>query len=193
MAEHAAQKSAPLSYWSVRLSWWCSRRVTLVLLIATLAGGASGVSASELAPPTAEVILKVTGPLGRTNIGDEAHLDRELLESLGTATLTTWTPWTDGEIEFEGLPLRALIAGLEARGTAMHMRALNDYHVVVPISDAQDYDALIAWRADGVDLTRRDRGPLWLVYPWSAHPDLDERVISQRSIWQLHELEFHEE
>lgn len=154
---------------------------------------AGGASASELEPPSSEVILKVTGLLGRTNAGNEAHLDRQLLESFGTATLTTWTPWTDGEIEFEGLPLRSLVAALDARGTAMRMRALNDYHVVVPMSDAHDYEVLIAWRADGVDLTRRDRGPLWLVYPWSAHPDLDERVISQRSIWQLHELEFHEE
>lgn len=193
MAEHAAYKSASLSCWFGRLSSWYSRGVFLVVLAVAVAGGAGDAQAAELAPPSSEVILKVKGPLGRTNVGDEAHLDRPLLESFGTTTLTTWTPWTDGEVEFEGLPLRSLVAALEARGTAMHMRALNDYRVVIPMSDAQDYNVLLAWRADGVDLTRRDRGPLWIVYPWSAHPDLDIRVTSHRSIWQLHELEFHDE
>ncbi len=164
-----------------------------MLLATVVAGRACGAQASELLPPSTEIVLTAKGLLGRTNAGDEAHLDRELLESFGTATLTTWTPWTDGEIEFEGLPLRSLVAGLEARGTAIQMRALNDYHIAIPMSDVQNYDILVAWRAGGVDLTRRDRGPLWVVYPWSAHPDLDRRVTSQRSIWQLYELEFYEE
>ena len=157
-----------------------------------VACGRGAAQASDLAPPSAEVVLTVKGLLGRTNVGDEAHLDRPLLEGFGSGTLTTWTPWTDGEIEFEGLPLRDLVLGLQAGGTAIRLRALNDYHVVIPMSDARDYDPLVAWRADGVDLTRRDRGPLWIIYPWSAHPDLDKRVISQRSIWQLYELEFYE-
>ncbi|MEZ5866250.1 MAG: hypothetical protein R3D25_20040 [Geminicoccaceae bacterium] len=89
--------------------------------------------------------------------------------------------------------VRSLVEGLQAGGNAMRMWALNDYRVVIPMSDVRDYDPLVAWRAAGVDLTRRDRGPLWVIYPWSSYPELDKRIISQRSIWQLNELEFYEE
>ncbi|MEZ5905155.1 MAG: hypothetical protein R3C69_08670 [Geminicoccaceae bacterium] len=193
MVEHAAHPDAPLSCLSDRPSLCWSRRAALVLAVTAVAGMSSGTEASDLEPPGAEVILTAKGLLGRTNVGDEARLDRQLLESFGKATLTTWTPWTEGEVEFEGLPLRSLVTGLQAGGTAMLLRALNDYHVVIPMSEARDYDLLIAWRADGVDLTRRDRGPLWVIYPWSSYPELDKRIISQRSIWQLNELEFYEE
>ena len=35
----------------------------------------------------------------------------------------------------------------------------------------------------------RERGPLWVIYPWSQHPELDDRIHRQRSIWQLTAIE----
>jgi hypothetical protein len=34
----------------------------------------------------------------------------------------------------------------------------------------------------------RERGPVWVVDPWSQHPELDDRLHRQRSIWQLTEI-----
>lgn len=192
VAEHDAHPNAHAKSRPDRSSSCCGRRAALVVMAMAVARGSGSAWAGELAPPTSEVLLTARGLLGRRNFGDEARLDRNLLEHFGTARLTTWTPWTEGEIELEGLPLRSLVAGLEAGGTAMLARALNDYHVEIPMSDAQDYDMLIAWSADGIELTRRDQGPLWIVYPWSAHPELDMRITSQRSVWQLYELVFYE-
>jgi hypothetical protein len=41
---------------------------------------------------------------------------------------------------------------------------------------------------NGEILTPRDKGPIWVVFPWSDHPELDTRQARQRSIWQLVEM-----
>ena len=43
-------------------------------------------------------------------------------------------------------------------------------------------------RADGQDIGIRDRGPLWLIYPWSQHETLQRELYYSRSIWQIREI-----
>ena len=50
--------------------------------------------------------------------------------------------------------------------------AANDYFVDIPTSDFRDYDAILAMEADGETLSRREKGPLWLMYPISDHAEL---------------------
>ena len=50
--------------------------------------------------------------------------------------------------------------------------AANDYFVDIPTQDFRDYDAILAMEADGKQLSRRDKGPLWLMYPISDHAEL---------------------
>lgn len=150
--------------------------------------GASG-SWLNLPPPELAPLLIVKGALSLTNVGNEAHLDRALLETFGVTTVRTSTPWSEATHEFEGVLLGSLLKALGASGTSMRSRALNDYEVDIPIEDVQRYKVLIAWSCDGISLTRRDKGPLWLVYPWSDHPELNNSATKQRSIWQLHEIE----
>ena len=40
-----------------------------------------------------------------------------------------------------------------------------------------------------LQLTVRQRGPLWVIYPWSDQPNLQNEVYYSRSIWQLKALE----
>jgi hypothetical protein len=47
---------------------------------------------------------------------------------------------------------------------------------------------LFALQRDGRPFSVRERGPVWVVYPWSQHPELDDRLHRQRSIWQLTEI-----
>jgi hypothetical protein len=35
----------------------------------------------------------------------------------------------------------------------------------------------------------REKGPIWLIYPWSARPELKTAVFNNRAIWQLRRLE----
>ena len=35
----------------------------------------------------------------------------------------------------------------------------------------------------------RDKGPLWIVFPWSEHPELVTERIRTWAVWQLTRLE----
>lgn len=115
-------------------------------------------------------------------------LDVPALAAFGTTVLVTGTPWTDGESRFEGVLLRDLLAGVGARGTRVRAEALNDYTATIPAEDAETIDILVAWAQDGKPLQRRDKGPFWIVYPWSDRPELDDRLHRQRAVWQLRRL-----
>ena len=41
---------------------------------------------------------------------------------------------------------------------------------------------------DGEELRVRDKGPLWIVYPRDDFPELDNRLIRSRWVWQVKEL-----
>lgn len=65
-----------------------------------------------------------------------------------------------------------------------------DYFVDIPASDFRRYNAILAMEADGTRLSRRDKGPLWLMYPLTDHPELQgDPVYITRLIWQLVRIE----
>ena len=144
---------------------------------------------TRLAPPEGSVLLTVRGAIAMTNDGDAARLDRDQLLGWGTDELRTTTPFTDGISTFAGVLASRLLDGLGASGTTLRARALNDYSIELPVDELRTYPVLFALDRDGKPLAVRDRGPVWVVFPWSEHPELDDRVHRQRSIWQLTELE----
>ncbi|MDJ0628108.1 MAG: molybdopterin-dependent oxidoreductase [Rhodobacter sp.] len=156
----------------------------LTVLISVLG---SNTTAQE--QPEGRVILEVTGALGRTNADGAMRYDLAMLDALGSHQVITRTPWTDGDTVFEGVLLRDLMADVEANGTEADAIALNDYTVGIPLQDGEQYDVILALRADGRVLTVRNRGPVWIIYPWNDEPDLQNEVYYSRSIWQLKTLD----
>jgi hypothetical protein len=75
-----------------------------------------------------------------------------------------------------------------ARGSEVEVRALNDYKEVIPLDDFDKYDVLLAMRMNGRLMKVRDKGPIWIVYPWSEHPELDDFATREKSVWQLNVL-----
>jgi hypothetical protein len=172
----------------------CSGRKTLIrrglLLLGALAPGAlvaalAARGGEKLAAPHGPAILSVTGAIANTNAAGRADFDIPNLEHLGLSRLTTWTPWTEGEIEFEGVLGRRLMEAVGALGTEVHAIALNGYEHTIPLGDFQSYDVLLAFRMNGAAMRVRDKGPIWIIYPWSNHPELDDFTTREKSIWQL--------
>jgi hypothetical protein len=133
-----------------------------------------------LAPPQDPVILTVTGAIVNTNAPGRADFDRATLMHLGLSKLVTWRPWTEGEIAFEGVLARRLMAAVGATGTEVHATALNQSEETIPLADFQSYDVLLALRMNGRPMRVRDKGPVWIVYPWSTHPELDDFLTRER-------------
>ena len=47
---------------------------------------------------------------------------------------------------------------------------------------------MIAYERNGAVMSVRDKGPLWIVYPYDSNPDYQTEEIYARSIWQLEKI-----
>ncbi len=120
----------------------------------------------------------------------ELKLTEAELLAIPQVTIRTSTEFTDGVIAFSGPLARDVLvrAGI-GKATTAHMVAANDYSVDIPIADFFNYDVVLAISADGKRLTMRDKGPIWVVYPFDEHKELNDPIYNARSIWQLTTVE----
>ncbi len=112
-------------------------------------------------------------------------LDIAALDARGRVPLTTHTPWTRGPQVFEGASLRDLLPTGAHAARQLTAIALDDFRAVIPMADVRDHGLFLAWRRNGDVMPVRDRGPFWLVYPWSQRPAIDTPEFHRRSAWQL--------
>jgi len=159
------------------------------LSFAVLLMSAGVISGETLPSPTGAVLLTVTGRISQTTSDNRAEFDRASLESLGSHQSRTSTAWTDGVSIFEGPLLCDLLSRVGATGTTLLAKALNDYSVEIPIDDCRRYPVILALRRDGHELQRRDKGPIWIVYPRDDYPELRSEQVNTRWIWQLDRLD----
>ncbi|WP_142594105.1 molybdopterin-dependent oxidoreductase [Pseudorhizobium endolithicum] len=159
----------------------------LVASFAVLVSSAS-VLAADLEPPRGKPILTISGAIKVTNIGAEAVFDRDMLEAQGTETVITKTPWFDGVSEFSGVRLDRLMELVGAQGQAVTATALNDYVTTIPIEDFSRYRVILALKRDGKYMSVREKGPLFIIYPFDSDPALRTQVYFGRAAWQVAKL-----
>lgn len=164
------------------------RAAVLGGLVALLPVATPVLAADTLQSPQGRVILTVSGAIQKVNGKGRARFDLTMIKALGTVTVRTATPWTQGVSEFEGVRLRDLLSAVGATGDTIHAVALNDYKVAIPVSDFDNHDVILAFKLDGRVLRVRDKGPLWVIYPWDDDPSLKTERYYARSIWQLNRV-----
>lgn len=145
--------------------------------------------ALALDKPTGDVILTITGNVTEANAGDTAQFDAAMLDKLASRTGQMETPWTTGKVTFSGPLLRAILEEAGAKGTTLTVKALNDYASEVPMEDATALDTILATKMDGKPMSVRDKGPLFLIYPFDLDPALYNEKYFARSVWQIKEIE----
>lgn len=161
-----------------------TRRATLALPLLGVAAPVMGQA------PATRTLLDVAGRI--TVQGAAARFDLERLDALPQAGFTTRTPWLDGVRRFSGVPGVALLEAVGASGREVVATALNDYRVTIPIEDFRTTGLILATRLDGEPIPVRQKGPLWVIYPFDAEARLRNEVFYSRSIWQLRRLEFRD-
>lgn len=164
------------------------RHFLSLCLLAGLAAFTGTASAEPLAKPTGKTILTISGRIDNTNAAGTAQFDREMLEALGMETVKTATPWYDGPVVFEGVRLDKLMKLVGASGKTIKAVALNDYTNTIPIEDFSKFGVLLALKRDGTYMTVRDKGPLFIIYPYDSDPQLQSQTYYARSAWQLAKL-----
>lgn len=163
-----------------------SYTIAAFLMSATVA---TGVWADDLTAPQGEVLLTISGQVEKTNAGATAQLDLAMLEQMETTSFETSTIWTDGVQTFEGVELAELVKELGIGGEMLFASAINDYTVEIPLDDAVEGGPIVAYRIDGKEMSVRDKGPLWIIYPYDQNSDYQSEVVYSRSIWQLDRIE----
>lgn len=167
-----------------------TRRTLTCGMIVLAAGGVPSPSrAGDLPAPTGKVILTISGAITQHNRGSDAVFDRLMLESLGSNSFETRSPWYNGPSQFAGVLMRTLLQKVGASGTTLVVTALNDYTTQIPLTDFARYDVLLALKRDGNYMPVSDKGPLFIVYPYDSDPELRRQTYYSRSAWQVAEMQ----
>lgn len=163
-----------------------------MLCLATLISGPGPVQADTPAvkpvTPAAQTLLTLTGTVDGKP-GTQVTFDMAALQKLPEVSFTTTTIWTQGPQTFTGVPLAAVLKAAKMTGTSLQATAANDYAVQIPIEDWGNTGPIIAYKRNGKTMTLRDKGPLWIVYPYDSNPAFRTEVIYTRSIWQLDRID----
>jgi hypothetical protein len=112
-----------------------------------------------------------------------------MLAAMPQHTLRTQTPWHEGVKAFTCPLLRDVLAAAGAQGSTIRAVALNDYKVDIPFDDAQAIDVVMARLLDGKPMPVRDKGPLFIIYPFDDRPELRSPQYFARCAWQLRTIE----
>lgn len=99
----------------------------------------------------------------------------------------TTTPWTEGTQRFVGAALQAVLGDLSG-AESVTFRAVNDYMVTMPASEIDPQIPVVAYERNGTAMSVRDKGPLWLIYPFDDGDKFRTETVYSRSIWQLVEI-----
>jgi hypothetical protein len=164
-------------------------RRRIATLPAALAWGFVAPWASALDAAPGKIVLTITGPLGHPNAGTHADFDMAMLEKLPQHSFTTSTPWYTRPMTFTGPLLRDVLAAAGAKGVLLRAVALNDYKIDIPAADAEAFDVIVARLLDGKPMAVRDKGPLFIVYPFDSRSELRSERYYSRSAWQLRTVE----
>lgn len=133
----------------------------------------------------ARVILTVSSAGGKVS----KDFDLAALERMPQVTFTTATPWYNQPTKFSGPLLRDVLAAADAKGARLQAIALNDYKVEMPVDEVIQHGAIVALRLNDRPMSVRDKGPLFVVFPFDSQPELRTERYYTRSIWQLRRLQ----
>lgn len=146
---------------------------------------AAPLMADTVSAPSGDVILTVSGAIENENSDAGVVLDMDMLTALPQQSFTTTTIWTEGDVEFTGVSLQAVLDYVGFSGTKIEAVASNDYKIEIPASGVSDDVPIVAYLMNGEAMSSRGKGPLWIVYPYDSDPAFRTEVIYSRSIWQL--------
>jgi hypothetical protein len=122
--------------------------------------------------------------------GETVPVTLRQIEQLGLYSVTTGSPFEEGQLTFQGVLFRDALRliGLEGE-KSVTIRAEDDYVQIIPSEDWTEGPLLLATRQDGRLLTRRTQGPTRLVYPVNDYPAFDTPVRKPRWIWLIKTIE----
>ncbi|MHB2170123.1 putative pterin-binding protein [Alsobacter sp. R-9] len=145
--------------------------------------------ADGLPRPEGKVVLTVSGAIEVKNAPEGAVFDIGMLEKLPGRVTAVNTPWYTTKTTFEGPLGSAILDAVGARGQTLRIVALNDYAAEIPVEDFKKWPVILATKLDGKPMSVREKGPLFVIYPFDADASLFNEKYFNRSVWQVKSIE----
>ena len=123
-----------------------------------------------------------------TTASGSVTFDRTELEAMGLVSVKTKTPWNEGVVDFEGVPMTLLLEKAKAEGDMTTIVALNDYSVDIPTADFAEFGTILAVKRNGDYMPVDDQGPFFVIYPFDSNPVLQGQPYYGRAVWQVKEI-----
>lgn len=167
-----------------------SRRTFLTASLALGTGAAlAPVARAGISTPGGRTLLTVTGAIRAGGPTKSVAFDLAMLDDLAQRVAKVRTPWTDGEVEFSGPLGSALLDAVGAEGATLRITALNDYAADVPAADFRAYPVMLATRVSGRPIPVREKGPIFVIYPFDVMPSLYTEATFAKSVWQVKSID----
>ncbi len=139
--------------------------------------------AAPLVAQETNALLRIEHLDGRTVSFDLAQLD-----ALPQVDVATSTQWTEGTLTFSGPSLATVLAAAELPIAPVDAIATNGYAVRLSFPPGDETLPIIATRIDGEPIDRRDKGPLWVIFPYDSGDAYRTAEVFAQSIWHLERL-----
>ena len=154
-----------------------------VLIVTLMVVSAWG---KDVPMPAGDVVLTVSGTIALTNNGDVFDFDMDMLKALPTLTYQVEDPWMGTQV-YTGVTLKALLdyVGIPTGASKVVMICSDDKEFTVAIKDALYYPIMLAYAESGDDLPASLGGPVKLVYPYDAYPDLQNIYDENNWAWYV--------
>ena len=160
----------------------------LLLIGSLLLISPAATAAPPAAVPSGRIVLTISGTVAKPNRGKEAVFDMAMLEQLPQRSHHVATPWYPRMVTFRGPLLRDVLAQVGASGSTIQTVAINDYSVQIPFADSRQFEVIVATRMNGRPMSPRDKGPLFIIYPYGRFSPAEVKRYYERSVWQLDTL-----
>ncbi|KYK31496.1 MAG: molybdopterin-dependent oxidoreductase [Theionarchaea archaeon] len=157
----------------------------LLVLIILLAGCLTQGGSETVSKPEGEIVLTVSGSINKVNAGDTFQFDMENFKKLPYTTITCHDPHLDVTIEYGGVLLKDILSAVDAQNAQEVTIVAKDGYTAVVNAEDLDLGILIAYMADGEEITEKTGGPLKVIFSEQA-----QRVYGPENwVWWITDLE----
>lgn len=102
--------------------------------------------------------------------------------------IETTTRWSNGEkIKYTGVRLIDILGKTE-NFHFVYAYGFNNYVSVIPIEKIVKYNPIIAFMANEKIISVKEKGPLWIIFPYDKHPELQTHIAEAWYVWHLNKI-----
>jgi hypothetical protein len=136
-----------------------------------------------------EIILELSGNIQGLPLGDVIEVKRETIDKLPQKSIKTTNHVESILTLYKGPLFIDLLKAIGANGTKVTVIAWDDYLAEISVSDLTNYPVILATSENGRKLTLEDKGPLFVVFPFTDFPELRNDLYYNKSVWQIRAIE----